>query len=174
MNIEQEKRFFEVLKNLETRIDKLEGVRENPERQNERKERGGHPDDLRDGEFEYAGRFTTGDGSTGSSFGANGIKIASLLDCNSFEMAKVIDAFSSEERIDIVKELAKGKCNAKQLMERLNFATTGKLYHHLSYLEKIGAIQKDNDKFRLNARYISCIVLIFVGVQTLISKNEKN
>ena len=169
MNTEQEKRFFEALEGLEKRISRLE----KGEKQSQTGERrGGHPDHLRDGEFEYAGKFTSADGSTGSTFGANGIKIASLLDCNSFEMAKVIDAFSSEERIDIVKELAKERCTAKELMEKLKFATTGKLYHHLSYLEKIGAIQKDNDKFHLNARYISCIVLIFVGVQSLIGKNQ--
>ena len=37
---------------------------------------------------------------------------------------------------------------ARELMEELNFSTTGKLYHHLSFLEKIGVIRKDNEKYR--------------------------
>lgn len=170
MNTKQENEFMQELNALKERVSILE--KQHREKVNCSRNKPIHPDNLKDGEFEYAGKFLSGDGSTGSTFGANGIKIASLLECNSFEMAKVIDAFSSEERINIIKELAIKRLSAKDLMEKLGFATTGKLYHHLSFLEKVGVIQKDNDKFRLNARYISCIVLIFVGVQSLVGKNS--
>ena len=130
------------------------------------------PDNVELGYMKYAGRYVSDDGTMSSIFGDDNLEISDLFKCNSFEMAKVIDAFSSEERINIVKELIKNCLTARELMERLKFQTTGKLYHHLSFLEKIGVIRKDGEQFHVSARYINCIVLIFAGVQKIISKNN--
>jgi len=93
---------------------------------------------------------------------------------NSDNVEKLMsDAFSSEDRINIVKTLIQRSLTARQLMDELNFSTTGKLYHHLSFLEKIGVIRKDSEEYHVSARYISCVLLIFAGVQSIINKNNK-
>lgn len=133
------------------------------------------PSEMEEGRFAYVGKYKSKDGTIGSTFGADNNNIFSVLECNSFEMAKVIDAFSSEDRINIVKELIQRRLTARQLMEKLQFPTTGKLYHHLSFLEKIGVIRKDADQYHVSARYISCVVLIFMGVEKIVrnSSNEE-
>ena len=131
------------------------------------------PEDVEYGHMAFVGRYKSQDGSMGATFGDDYIDIVDLFECNSFEMAKVIDAFSSEERIDIVKELINNTLSAKELMDRLKFQSTGKLYHHLSFLEKIGVIRKDGESFHVSAKYISCIILIFTGVNKIINKNNE-
>ena len=166
-----EDKILEKLKNIEERVASLE----NNNRREGKQEVAQHnttiePSLMKVGTMAYAGRYETE--HTGSTFGADCVNINSLLNTNSFEMAKVVDAFSSEERINIVKELMKNRLTAKQLMESLNFSTTGKLYHHLSYLEKIGVIRKyDSETFTISGRYISCVLLIFAGVEKIIRNN---
>ena len=131
------------------------------------------PDIVEYGHMAFVGRYLSKDGTMSATFGDDYIDINDLFQCNSFEMAKVIDAFSSEERINIVKELINHTLSAKELMDRLQFQSTGKLYHHLSFLEKIGVIRKDGESFHVSAKYISCIILIFTGVNKIISKNNE-
>ena len=165
------KEILDKLERMEGRLDKLEGKKTEKEcRQS--KAPFVDPKDLEMGHFTYAGRYKSLDGSMESTFGASDVWIANLLECNSFEMAKVIDAFSSEDRINIIKELIQRCMTAKQLMDKLNFQTTGKLYHHLSFLEKIGVIRKDGEEYHVSARYISCVILIAMGVERIISKNN--
>jgi len=130
------------------------------------------PSEIEVGRMAYVGRYESEDGKLGSTFGSDKIQISKLLETNSFEMAQVIDAFSSEDRINIVKILIQRSLTARELMEELKFATTGKLYHHLSFLEKIGVIRKDCEQYHVSARYVSCVVLIFAGVQSIINKNS--
>ena len=131
------------------------------------------PEEVEFGHMAFVGRYKSADGSMCSTFGDDYVDIDSLLKANSFEMAKIIDAFSSEERINIVKELIQNTLSAKELMDKLKFQSTGKLYHHLSFLEKIGVIRKDGESFHVSAKYISCIVLIFTGVANIIRKNNE-
>lgn len=166
-----EDRILEKLKSIEERVASLEknnrreGKQEVVQHNNTIE-----PSLMKVGTMAYVGRYE-GE-NMGSTFGADAINIDSLLNTNSFEMAKVIDAFSSEERISIVKELMRRKMTGRQLMEKLNFSTTGKLYHHLSYLEKIGVIRKhDSETFIISGRYISCVLLIFAGVEKIIRNN---
>ena len=163
---------LEKLENLENRVLAIEG-KDVPIKKDRRdfKRNTISPNDMEVGKMAYVGRYTSEDGSLGSTFGADSCDIETTLNCNSFEMAKVIDAFSSEDRINIVNELMKRSLSAKQLMDKLNFATTGKLYHHLSFLEKIGVIVKDSEMYHVSARYISCVLLIFTGVESIIRKN---
>lgn len=163
-------KILEKLENLENRISKIEGE-EKVVKNHRLKNNTISPKDMPVGKMAYVGRYESEDGSMGSTFGADCNDIATTFNHSSFEMAKVIDAFSSEDRINIVKELIKRCLTAKQLMEKLNFATTGKLYHHLSFLEKIGVIVKDSDSYHVSAKYISCVVLIFTGVASIINKN---
>lgn len=132
------------------------------------------PDEIELGRMAFVGRYESEDGKLGSRFGADNIQISTLFESNSFEMAQVIDAFSSEDRINIVKILMQRSLTARELMEELKFSTTGKLYHHLSFLEKIGVIRKDCEQYHVSARYVSCVVLIFAGVQSIINKNNTN
>ena len=128
--------------------------------------------EIKSGEMMFAGKYESPDGKMKAEFSANNFAISKLLETNSFEMARVIDAFSSEERINIVKMLIQKCSTAKQIMNELNFSTTGKLYHHLSFLEKIGVVRKDGDDYHVSARYINCILLIFAGVESIIYKNN--
>ncbi len=131
------------------------------------------PSEMEEGRFAYVGKYKSKDGTMSATFGADNNSIFGVFDCNSFEMARVIDAFSSEDRINIVKELIQRSMSARQLMEKLQFPTTGKLYHHLSFLEKIGVVRKDSDQYHVSARYISCVVLIFMGVEKIV-RNSQN
>ena len=158
-----EQTILEKLEKMEKRIDAIEG--KTPSEQNTMKKRRyvAPAEDVEYGHMAYVGRYKSKDGSMGSTFGDDYVEIDTLFNANSFEMAKVVDAFSSEERIDIVKELIQNSLSAKELMDRLKFQSTGKLYHHLSFLEKIGVIRKDSETFHVSAKYISCILLYGVS-----------
>lgn len=164
------KNILEKINTLEARLNKLEDTPENIF-----KTKSHHytisPDKMDVGRFAYVGNYQSDDGSMGSTFGADSLLINKLFDCPSFEMAKVIDAFSSEDRIDIVKQLVKQSLTARQLMDILKFQTTGKLYHHLSFLEKIGVIRKDSEHYHVSAKFISCVVLIFAGVEKIVKNS---
>lgn len=167
-----EDKILEKLKNIEDRVAKLENTKREKKQEIGPRNSTIDPSLMKVGTMAYVGRYETE--NTGSTFGADCINIDSLLNTNSFEMAKVIDAFSSEERIRIIKELMKSRMTGRQLMEKLNFSTTGKLYHHLSFLEKIGVIKKyDSETFTISGRYISCVLLIFAGVEKII-RNSPN
>lgn len=160
------------LEEMEYRLKKMEGETQGQKHKMVRKATINQKD-MEKGIMAYAGNYESPEGKLGSTFGADNIKISKLFETNSFEMAQVVDAFSSEERINIVKTLIQKRLTARQLMEELNFSTTGKLYHHLSFLEKIGVIRKDGEEYHVSARYISCVLLIFAGVQSIINKNSR-
>lgn len=120
--------------------------------------------------FEFRGRYLSEDGMFGSKFGSNQVRISKLFEIEPSELSNILSAFSSNERILIINNLMKKRMTAKELMQVLNFKTTGKLYHHLSFLEKLGIIKKQDDGYYISPRHISCIVLIFAGVSTLIEK----
>lgn len=161
------------LESLEERLNKLEKGESKPNKEDFGGRRTISPQEIEVGRMAFVGRYESSDGTMGSKFGDDCVDISKLFKCNSFEMAQVIDAFSSEERINIVKQLIQRSLTARELMEELNFSTTGKLYHHLSFLEKIGVIRKDQDQYHVSARYISCVVLIFAGVNRIIVKNNR-
>lgn len=157
------------LETIEKRLDKLEN--KGAEEKREIKNNGRHtvdPKEMRSGEFAYVGKYNSDDGSYGSTFGADVVDINRLLSQSSFEMAKVIDAFANEDRIDMIKLLMHKKLSPKELMEELKFPTTGKLYHHISFLEKIGLITKDEDKYYITPKCVSAVVLILTGSQKLV------
>lgn len=170
--MDNEKNILNRLEELEYRLKRMEGGTQEQKREHFRNATI-RPEDMEEGRMAFVGKYSAPDGSMGSTFGSDNIKISKLFETNSFEMAQVIDAFSSEDRINIVKALIQRSLTARQLMDELNFSTTGKLYHHLSFLEKIGVIRKDDDQYHVSARYISCVLLIFTGVQSIINKNSK-
>ena len=169
-----EKVILEKLESMEKRIDMLEGKKSANTQVNQMaRHYTVSPSEVEFGHMAFVGRYQSKNGRIGSTFGDDYVCIDNLFKCNSFEMAKVIDAFSSEERIDIVKELIEEDLSAKELMDRLQFQSTGKLYHHLSFLEKIGVLKKTSDRYQISAKYISCIILIFTGVSKIIFKNNE-
>ena len=103
------------------------------------------PSEMQEGYVAYVGKYNFPDGSFGSNFGADKSSIRDSLSKDSVEIAKILDAFASPERLEIIKKLMKKHMTAKELMAELNFNTTGKLYHHLSFLDKIGMIKKENE-----------------------------
>ena len=131
------------------------------------------PTEIEEGYIAYVGNYKSEDGTMGSLFGNDKCSAKELLSYNSFEMAQVVDAFSNEDRINIVKELIQNRQTAKQLIDTLHFQTTGKLYHHLSFLEKIGVVKKENEQYFISSKFIGCILLIFGGVAKIIRNNEK-
>ncbi len=124
--------------------------------------------DMKNNTLLFAGKYKTKDGSSSSTFAHQQVDLEDILTCDSFEMAKVINAFASEERINIIKSLLTSKKTARQLMEDVGFSTTGKLYHHLSFLEKLGIIFKNDDYFIIEARYMACIMLMFTATEKII------
>ena len=172
--MENTEKILSKLESLEERLNKLEAKDEKPTREKFNGRVTVSPDAIELGRMAFVGRYESQDGTISSRFGDDYVNIHKLFNSNSFEMAQVIDAFSSEERINIVKQLIQRSLTARQLMEELNFSTTGKLYHHLSFLEKIGVIRKDQDQYHVSARYISCVVLIFAGVNRIIDKNNRS
>lgn len=169
--MEDMKNVLNRLEELEYRLNRMEGCSQNQKREKFRNTTI-NPEDMEVGKMAFVGKYESPDKTMGSTFGADNIKISKLFESNAFEMAQVIDAFSSEDRINIVKVLIQRSLTARQLMEELNFSTTGKLYHHLSFLEKIGVIRKDAEQYHVSARYISCVLLILAGVQSIINKNN--
>ena len=151
----------ERLKELESRLEKLESkVRHDEKSMQEAKA-------LNVGMLTYRGKYESSDRKIGSTF-AGDVSIDKILKMNSNEVAHVIDAFSTEERVDIVKLLLKKPLTAKEIMEILNFPTTGKVYHHLSFLEKLGIINKNNEKYSIAGKSVACVVLIMLGVSQII------
>lgn len=162
-----------ILKKLEE-IDARLGALENKNKE-ERKDvpRGAiHPDNLEVDEIGYAGRYESESGRVGATFGVGSTSIKKVLKRDSFELAKTINAFASEERVEIVKALLNKSQTANELMERLGFSSTGKLYHHLSFLEKIGVINKKDDKYGVVGRFIGSILVMFTAADKIIKNNE--
>ena len=166
-----EKEILNRLEELECRIKRIEGGTQEQNRERF-KNVTISPSEMEEGRMAFVGKYESPDKTMGATFGSDKIKIKELFKTNSFEMAQVIDAFSNEDRLNIVKILIQRSLTARELMEELNFATTGKLYHHLSFLEKIGVIRKDTEQYHVSAKYISCVLLIFAGVQSIINKNN--
>ena len=154
-----EQMILDKLENMEKRIELIEGAKQSD---NQVKKMVRHytisPEEVEFGHMAYVGRYKSKDNTMSSTFGDDYVEIEKLFESNSFEMAKVIDAFSSEERVNIVKELIQESLTTRELMDRLKFQSTGKLYHHLSFLEKIGVIRKDCEQFHVSAKYINCIM----------------
>jgi len=166
-----EKEILSRLEELENRVKRVEGGSQDQKPERLRNVTI-NPSEMELGRMAYVGRYESPDKTMGSTFGSDKIQIKELFQTNSFEMAQVVDAFSNEDRLNIVKILIQRSLTARELMEELKFATTGKLYHHLSFLEKIGVIRKDSEQYHVSARYISCVLLIFAGVQSIINKNN--
>jgi len=165
MNKENE--FVKRLETLEARINKLEkGEEKEGVSMSERV----NPTAMMVNSMSYCGKYESPDGKMHSNFGANIWSITDMLKANTKALAQVIDAFASEERLDIIKLLLKKSLTAKEIMEILDFATTGKVYHHLSFLEKLGIIQKKGEEYSISGEYVSCVLLVIAGVSKIIEK----
>lgn len=136
------------------------------------------PEDLKPNVFTFAGNYISPDGSIGSKFGACISKLYGSLKEENYpavEMSKIINAFANEERINILRHLLNKNMTARELMEKLNFKTTGKLYHHLSYLENIGIVYKSEEVYHIQGYAIGCTLMIFDCATRLIRRfDEKN
>ena len=165
--MKEENPLLERISKLERRLDNLESSR------SQKKESLAEAAEMKVGMLAYRGKYQSPDGQINATF-AGDVSIGNILKINSKDLAQVIDAFSSEDRIDIVKLLVKKPLTAKEIMEILNFPTTGKVYHHLSFLEKLGIIKKHNERFLISAKYVQCVVFMLLGVsQILKDKGEE-
>lgn len=165
--MEKQNELIERIRKMEARLDKLEegSLVENSIQEAEI---------MNVGSLSYRGKYKSPDGKIKSTFASN-VMVSGILKINSKSLAMIIDAFSSEERVDIVKLLLKKALTAKEIMEILNFPTTGKVYHHLSFLEKLGIIEKNNEKFLVKEKCVEHIILMMLGAsQILKNKGENN
>lgn len=110
------------------------------------------------------GNFSTP--HTGASFGED-MSIGRLAMVSDEFYAKLFAAFSSPERIKVIRALFEGPVTAKGLMEKLNFNTTGQVYHHLNFLEKATIITKTGNEYRLQSSRISSILMMLCGGASL-------
>ena len=133
-----------------------------------------NPRQMPVGTISFVGNFESGDGYSGSVFGGELLKFSKILENDTAEMCNILTAFASVERIDILKSLLNSQKTASQLMQQLGFTTTGKLYHHLSFLEKIGAVRKDGNYYHVPGKFISSVLLAFTAVSTLLNKDKQN
>lgn len=152
---------IERISQIESRLEKLEENKTNEQKVLQ------ETADLNVGKLKYGGKYESPNRNIRANF-AGEVSIDKILKTNSKDLAQVIDAFSSEERLDIVKLLLKKSLSAKEIMDILNFPTTGKVYHHLSFLEKLGIIKKYDDKFSISAKYVQCVVFIMLGVYEIL------
>lgn len=157
--MEKENELIERISKLESRLDKLEGTSESKNLAEAKQ--------MKVGILTYRGKYESADREISSTF-AGDVTIGNILTMNSNDVAQVIDAFSSEDRIDIVKLLLKKPLSAKDIMDVLNFPTTGKVYHHLSFLEKLGIIRKNNEKYSISGKSVACVLLIMLGVSQIL------
>lgn len=133
------------------------------------------PEDLQPNIFTFAGSYLSKDGSIAAKFGACIDKInVSLNQYHNTELAKIIDAYANEERINIIKHLLDHSMSAKELMEALSFKTTGKLYHHLSILENLGIIYKRNEVYHIQGYAIGCSIMMLSSAARLIRRYEES
>ncbi len=168
--MDKDKRLLERLDKIESRLENLEKKEIEPKTFSD-KTKIDKSAQMQVGMLSYCGKYESPDGEISAKF-AGDVYIPNILKINSRDLAQVIDAFSSEDRIDIVKLLLKKTLTAKEIMEILNFPTTGKVYHHLSFLEKLGVISKSNEKFSISGKYISCIVFMMLGVSKIIEEGR--
>ena len=131
-----------------------------------------NPKDIEEGVLIFAGNYKIDDGSGKSCFASQRSNIKGVLNVDSFEMSKIMNAFASEERVNIIKALMTKKMTAKEIMDELGFTTTGKLYHHLSALEKLHVIFKEQDYYIIDSRYIGCIALLFTAAEQILRKQS--
>ncbi len=135
------------------------------------------PEDLKPNILTFAGHYVSPNGSVKSRFGACISKINGNLNQERYpasEISKIINAYANEERILILRELLKKSMPAKELMQILKFKTTGKLYHHLSYLENIGIVYKKDEIYHIQGYAIGCSLMIFDCATRLIRRFEEN
>ncbi len=168
--MEKENQLLKKIEEIESRLEKLEEIKSDSKNLKE-KTTIDKTAQMQVGMLSYCGKYESPDGEISAKF-AGDVYIPNFLKINSRDLAQVIDAFSSEDRIDIVKLLLKKTLTAKEIMEILNFPTTGKVYHHLSFLEKLGVISKSNEKFSISGKYISCIVFMMLGVSKIIEEGR--
>jgi len=93
-----EQMIIEKLDAMEKRINALEGKNTQPAQPIKNRHYTVSPENVEFGHMAFVGRYKSPDGSMCSTFGDDYVEIVSLFKNNSFEMAKIIDAFSSEER----------------------------------------------------------------------------
>lgn len=161
------------IEDLEKRIVALESIfnkKEIPEKEKIVHKNTIDPSEMQEGYVAYVGKYKSLNFHT--TFGADKSSIRDSLGKDSDEIAKVLDAFASPERIEIIKKLMEKHMTAKELMKELNFKTTGKLYHHLSFLDKLGMLKKENEEYRINGPYMSCIILIFTAVAKILRQPQ--
>ncbi len=175
--MEKNNQLIERISKIEARLDNLEKMRLREcknipaEMIQSEKSVNSKTSNINVGMLSYCGKYESPDGEIAANFGGD-VYIPNILKTNSRDLAQVIDAFSSEDRINIVKLLLKKSLSAKEIMEILDFPTTGKVYHHLSFLEKLGIIRKNNEKFSISGRYISCVVFIILGVSKIVEEGR--
>ncbi len=168
---------MEKLEELISRVEKLEskvfGTTSSVE--NASTEQGSFvadPSQMPAGTLAYSGNYVSPDGEIRVKFGGPNQKTHILLSTSSKEITQVLEALASEDRFEIIKLLLKRALTAKEIMDILDFSTTGKVYHHLSFLEKLNIIQKSNDRFKVSSKYVPCILLIVAGINTLKGGNN--
>lgn len=97
-----------------------------------------------------------------------------LLSVDSFDAARFLGAFASAERINIIKLLLNNNYSANEIINKLNFATTGKLYHHLNFLINIGVVKNESGIYKIPQNLVGSIQLVLTTVCMLSKRNEKN
>lgn len=150
----------EYISNIQNNLDKLKGSLNKQELQNL---------EVKENEFIFAGKFNNGETSATFKSSTN---IKALTDLNLEEVTKVLSAFGNYERFKIISLLLEKGYTAGEIMQKLNFKTTGKVYHHLNSLQGAGIIFKDKDHYRLVAKRIQGILAMLMACHSYISKSR--
>ena len=97
--------------------------------------------------------------------------IEKLKKIDSFEVERFLGAIANAERIEIIKLLMEKNCTASEIMEKRNYSTTGKLYHHLNFLTNVGLVKNDNGTYHIRASRAGVILAVLTGAWCFIDKN---
>lgn len=133
------------------------------------------PEDVKENVLTFAGKYVSKNYSIQSTFGACISSIDHTLNnYENSEMANIINAYANEERLNIIKLLLQNSMTAKEIMDKLSFKTTGKLYHHLSILENLGIIYKKNEVYHIQGYAIGVSIMMLDSAARLIRRFEEN
>ena len=151
---------YEIIDSIKTNADKIQQIMNN------------NTIDAKTGEIEdntvtFYGKFVNND-NTNAKFRTDS-NVKNLINQDLEKVAKILSAFGNVERFKIIELLFERSRTANEIMEALNFKTTGKVYHHLNILIASGLVSKfGDDTYRVKAKFLQGILAMLVGCSCFI------
>ena len=85
---------------------------------------------------------------------------------------RILSCFSSQEKLSILLALLRQPMTVAQLVEKLNFGSTGQVYHHLKPLFVNNLVREDDRRkgcYEIVPHNVQGIIMILAGISDIIS-----